>query len=192
MASNDDTRTAILDAAQELVQTLGYEGFSYADVADRVGIRKASIHHHFPKKADLAVELIERFRRECSDRLGSAGGPDPSARLDGFVGLFRSTLRSGRMCLCGILAAGFANLTAELKAALLLAIADQERWLASTLEEGQGLGVFRPDLSAESMARNLLGGLEGALLFARVHGDDVRFESAVEALLAAIRSDSRS
>ena len=192
MTATDDTRTRILDTAQGLIQTLGYEGFSYADVAERVGIRKASIHHYFPKKSDLGIELIERFRGDCLRHLGSLGGEDTVARIEGFVDLFRSTLRSGRMCLCGILAAGFANLTEELKGAVLLAISEQEQWVSRTLEDGQSRGVVRRDLSSEVMARNLLGGLEGALLLARVHGDTGRFEASVRCMIDGIRADSRS
>ena len=47
-ATSDD----ILGCARTLIIAGGYNGFSYADVAAVVGIRKASIHHHFPTKVD--------------------------------------------------------------------------------------------------------------------------------------------
>ena len=192
MVTNPNSRDRILEVAEGLVQTLGYDGFSYADVADRVGIRKASIHHHFPSKSDLGVELIEKFRRDCGSRLDSLAATDPAGRLEGYVGLFRETLRSGRMCLCGILAAGFANLSGELRTALIAALGDQETWLTRAVEDGQSGGSIRKDLSPEVLARNFLGGLEGALLLARVHDDPGRFESAVLGLIDGIRSGEGS
>ena len=56
------TRDRILDATQRLIQAQGFSGFSYADVAELIGIRKASIHHHFATKGDLAFALMVRYR----------------------------------------------------------------------------------------------------------------------------------
>ena len=47
----------ILEVGQELIQTVGYDGFSYRDIADRVGIKSASVHYYFPAKTDLACLL---------------------------------------------------------------------------------------------------------------------------------------
>lgn len=51
-----DMREQILTSAQRLVQQRGFNGFSYADIADEVGIRKASLHHYFPTKTDLGKD----------------------------------------------------------------------------------------------------------------------------------------
>ena len=50
-----------LDVAERLVQTRGFNGFSYADIAEALGVTKASLHYHFPSKADLGQRLIERY-----------------------------------------------------------------------------------------------------------------------------------
>ncbi len=189
MIASNDTRDQILDQAQELVQTLGYDGFSFADVASRVGLRKASIHHHFPTKADLAVHLVARFRRDCSDRLAEVDpGADPGVRLDRFVGLFRDTLALGRMCLCGVLASGFVGLPEPVRAEVLAALGEMEAWLARAIADGRALGLFRPSGSPEQQARSFLGGLEGGMLLARVHGDPARFEESARGLLDALRA----
>ncbi|MCP5910237.1 TetR/AcrR family transcriptional regulator, partial [Klebsiella pneumoniae] len=57
--------------AQSLVVAGGYNGFSYADIAVSIGIRKASIHHHFPTKADLVASLIDRYIRQTEAGLKS-------------------------------------------------------------------------------------------------------------------------
>src|SRR5215510_2912589 len=51
--SEADTRTLILDAAQDLVQRLGANAVSDQHLSEAVGIRKASIHYYFPAKEDL-------------------------------------------------------------------------------------------------------------------------------------------
>ena len=84
------------------------------------GIRKASIHHHFPTKGDLGVRLVERFREECRegfDRIDEMD--DPRIRLREYVSLFRATMASGRLCLCGALSAGLISLPGPLRRAVV-------------------------------------------------------------------------
>ena len=57
-----DTKTTLLLEAETLIRTRGYSGFSYADLAEIVGIRKASIHHHFPTKESLVAATLEGYR----------------------------------------------------------------------------------------------------------------------------------
>ena len=60
-AEPDTTTTRILDVAERLVQTRGFNGFSYADIAVQLGITKASLHYHFATKAELGRTLIARY-----------------------------------------------------------------------------------------------------------------------------------
>ncbi|MCD4689251.1 MAG: TetR/AcrR family transcriptional regulator, partial [Desulfuromonadaceae bacterium] len=52
-----DTKRHILDVAEDLIQRVGLNAMSYKHISDAVGIRKASIHHHFPKKDNLIDAL---------------------------------------------------------------------------------------------------------------------------------------
>ena len=62
-----DTRSRILDVAERLVQTRGFNGFSYADIAAELQISKASLHYHFPSKAELGEALIGRYAARFGD-----------------------------------------------------------------------------------------------------------------------------
>ena len=62
----ESTRHALLDAAGELAQTRGYNAFSFRDLSERIGVTTASIHYHFPSKADLGRELVIRYRDGCN------------------------------------------------------------------------------------------------------------------------------
>jgi AcrR family transcriptional regulator len=63
-------REEILDEATKLFAERGYEGTSMADLAERVGLRKASLFHHFVSKeilyAAVLARLIERLGVEIS------------------------------------------------------------------------------------------------------------------------------
>src|ERR1700733_4336739 len=104
--------TAILDVAERLAQTLGYNGFSYADIAAQLGVTKASLHYHFPTKAELGRALIERYRTVFGAALEAIDQSDvtPREKLQRYVGLYDSVLSDERMCLCGMLAAEYATL----------------------------------------------------------------------------------
>src|SRR5580700_2765675 len=79
--------TAILDASEQLAQTRGYNGFSYADVAAQLGVTKASLHYHFPSKAQLGTALIERYQRTFGTALDAIDGEteDPAEKLRRYV-----------------------------------------------------------------------------------------------------------
>ncbi len=57
------TRTRILDVGERLVQVRGFNGFSYADVAAELSVAKASLHYHFPSKAELGEAIVTRYAR---------------------------------------------------------------------------------------------------------------------------------
>jgi TetR/AcrR family transcriptional regulator, transcriptional repressor for nem operon len=186
--------TAILDAAERLAQTLGYNGFSYADIAAQLGVTKASLHYHFPTKAELGRALIERYRANFAAALEEidqqAGGANE--KLQQYVGLYNSVLSNERMCLCGMLAAEYATLPAPMQQGLKLFFDANERWLTAVLEDGLGAGTFWFSEPANQRARVLLGALEGAMLVARSYGNPRRFQVAAACLLADLDAGSHA
>jgi len=183
------TADRILDVAQELVQTRGYNGFSYADISAALKIRKASIHHHFPTKADLGKRLVERYHDAFRGRLDEIAreAPDARARLRRYAQVYADVLRQdGRMCLCGMLAADFTTLPRPLRDALRRFFDENEGWLADVLARGRKAGTLRFDGPPEAQARLLVSGLEGAMLVARSYGDVSRLEQTAARLLAGL------
>ena len=136
--SETDTRTMILNAAQDLIQRLGANAISYQHLSEAVGIRKASIHYHFPAKQDLLEALIERYRAYfigLVDRI-IAEESDPARMLDRYIGLFEATLREGKhdkACLCGMLGAELASLGDEAVRGIRRFYQDNQERLASIL-----------------------------------------------------------
>ncbi len=194
-AETQATNTAerILDIAERLVQTRGFNGFSYADVAAELGITKAGLHYHYPGKAELGEALIARY----SDRFALAleeidsSAPDAPAKLDAYAELYAAVLRGDRMCLCGMLAAEYQTLPERMRAAVMRFFEENERWLANVLAEGHTTGTLSFAGSSRDAARALFGTLEGAMLVSRPYGEVTRFQSAADRALATLALDTR-
>ncbi len=179
--SEPDTRTRLLDIGLELVQTRGYNSFSFHDLAMRMGIKTPSVHYHFPTKADLGRALVQRHRQVLAEAFAHIDADEPDAwkRLQLYAQVFRSTLRNGhRMCLGGMLAIDYQTLPADLVAEVQGFFEDNELWLARTLRVGRKAGVVVFVPSATEVARTLFAALEGAMLAARAFGDFSRFDTA--------------
>jgi TetR/AcrR family transcriptional repressor of nem operon len=182
-----DTAQRILDVAERLVQSRGFNGISYANVAAELSITKASLHYHFPGKAELGEALIVRYAARFAGALEQIDGcvSDARAKLAAYAGLYADVLRGERMCLCGILAAEYETLPRPMGAAVLRFFDDNEVWLAGVLARGQSEGTLSFEGSPSEAAQTILSGLEGAMLIARPYGDPARFQSAAARLLAS-------
>jgi TetR/AcrR family transcriptional regulator, transcriptional repressor for nem operon len=182
------TATRILDLAEELVQTRGFSGFSYADVAARLDVTPASLHYHYATKADLGEALIRRYRERFMSALEavevrSAQAP---AMLDAYARIYADVLRLKRMCLCGMLAAGYETLPEPMRQEVVQFFDENEAWLVRVLEQGRTAGTITFNGSASVVAQSIISGLEGALLIARPYGDVSRFERAANRLLSGV------
>lgn len=183
-----DTRAQILDVAERLAQTRGYNGFSYADVAAEVGVTKATLHYHFAGKAELGAALIERYAGrffEALARIDREGGDAPR-RLRSFAAIYADVLRERRMCLCGMLAADYETLPKPMQEAVVRFFDATEAWLTEVIAGGAKRGDVRVSGSPEEVAQAMLSGLEGAMLVARPYGDVKRFDAAATQLLESL------
>jgi TetR/AcrR family transcriptional regulator, transcriptional repressor for nem operon len=182
---NSDTAARILDSAERLVQSRGFNGFSYADVAAELGVTKASLHYHFAGKAELGRALVERYAGRFATALQEidADGGDAPAKLDSYASIYADVLRKKRMCLCGMLAADYETLPEPMREAVIGFFDHNEGWLTGVLEQGQADGSLALDGPASEAAQALVSGLEGAMLIARPYGDPGRFQAAAARLL---------
>src|ERR671929_772591 len=103
-SARTDTADRILDTAERLVQSRGFNGFSYADIAAELGVTKASLHYHFATKAELGEALMERYAARFGAALAEieARPDDAAAKLAAYAELYASVLSDQRMCLCGM------------------------------------------------------------------------------------------
>jgi TetR/AcrR family transcriptional repressor of nem operon len=177
-----DTRTLLLDLGENAVRTRGYAGFSYADIARDAGIRKASIHHHFPTKGDLALALIERFSDMLAGALAGIGSAAPTGgkALESAIDLYRDALGTGdTMCLCAAMSADAALLETRAIEALDAANNSVVAWLAGVLARGKKDGTIAAVNDPTNAAPAVLAQLQGAQLLARASRSLNVFDDAV-------------
>ena len=187
-ARTNETVTQLLDAAQDLVRDRGYNAFSYKDLESSVGIRTASIHYHFPAKADLGRSLMERYRAELEDQLTEIDRKSRTAtgKLKSFVGLYRATEKAGTVCLCGSMASDRETLPDPLRDAVADYLERSERWVAETIAEGVRAGEFEPAGKPADVAATLVAGLQGGLILARARAGRAVLDSVQRSLWAAL------
>jgi TetR/AcrR family transcriptional repressor of nem operon len=182
------TAERILDIAERLVQTRGFTNFSYADVAAELGITKASLHYHFPGKAELGQALIARYGERFAQALSEIDRtvPDARAKLEAYAGLYAEVLRGNRMCMCGVLAGEYETLPDPMRAAVIRFFDDNQVWLVHVLNEGLRDGTLAFSGSKDDVAQTILVTLEGAMLVARPYGDLGRFTAASQQLILGL------
>ena len=183
-----DSAQRILDVAERLVQTRGFNGFSYADIAEALDVTKASLHYHFPSKADLGRRLIERYEQTFLAVLKGidATGAAPREKLKRYARIYADVLRDNRMCLCGMLASDYATLPKAMKEEVRHFFDENEQWLVAVLEQGRKSGSLEFKGSPLELARVIVGSLEGAMMLARSYGEPARFDTAAERLIASL------
>ena len=187
-----NTRTSLLDVAEQAARSRGFDAFSYADLSEAVGIRKASIHHHFPAKADLALALISRYRETFLSTLADIDAKNTSAgdRLAGFLHSYRDALSDGQtVCLCVAYSSTRDSFEEPVIDELDAFHADCLAWLETVfLQASQDRSIKDPG-PAPMEAKACLAMVEGAQLMARAAKNPNRYDAAT-ALLKSRIADS--
>lgn len=184
------TAGKLVEGARDLIMLGGYSGFSYADLADRYSIRKASIHHHFPSKVDLVVTVVEQGRAGIRAQIKALQESSPVAmdQLRMYTGYWERCIKdqSAPFCLAGVLAAELPSLPDPIAAAVRGHFAELAEWLQNVLTLGVQQGSMRLELSPKMETENFMAAVYGAMLVARAFDDPDRFASIVESLVSRI------
>lgn len=174
----------ILAVATKIAQAHGYGGLNLRALAEEVGIKAASLYHHFPSKADLAAAVAKRYWEDAGAALEvfSATLPDPIDRLRKFPGTFRTALENdNRMCMASYMTAESDDLP-EVVQKEIQAFADVNvAWLAKTLVEA-GIDNAR---DAKKRARAIFAAVSGAQLMARGRADIKLYDTLIETYRSA-------
>jgi TetR/AcrR family transcriptional repressor of nem operon len=182
-----ETAERILKSAEALMIERGYSAFSYADISDAVGIRKPSIHHHFPTKADLAAAVLRAHREKTIEGTEQLDRQieDPRRRLHAYVQYWEECIRGGTVpfCVAALMGAELPSLPEEVQAEVRLHFKALGEWLEQTLKAGVKAGVIRLLDSAATEAQTLMAVVHGAMLSARATGDCDVFRLVTRAAL---------
>lgn len=187
MSNPSSTADDILACARALVTKGGYNGFSYADIAAVVGIRKASIHHHFPSKVDLVRTLVLRYREEAKAGFAALErtASDPRDQLTSYVGYWEKCIAdaSDPFCICALLASELPALPPPVAAEVRLHFETLSAWLTSAFERGAAAGIFRASTTPRAEAESFMATVHGGMLSARAHDDPKLFGVITTSLL---------
>lgn len=187
MSNVSNTADEILACARALIIAGGYNGFSYADIADVVGIRKPSIHHHFPSKVDLVRTLVSRYRNEAEEGIASLerNVSDPVELLRAYAGYWEACIvdASSPFCVCALLAGELPVLPEEISLEVRAHFRALSTWLTSVFERGAQLGRLRLTSTPRVEAEVFIATIHGAMLSARAYGDPKVFGQIAVPLL---------
>lgn len=181
------TKIEILDAAQNIIQLRGYNGFSFADISQTVGIRKASIHHHFSSKAALGLAVIRHYREIFDNFLDEANlkGSTWIDKIHNYAKLYEDTLLQNKLCLCGMLASDIETLPKVLKKELRAFFNDNVIWLSNVIKV-----QFKsmPDKQLHKIAWHIISSLQGGIMLARMQGQMEIFSSIWDTLRSYLKN----
>ena len=175
---SENAREAILAAARRTAQAHGYGGLNFRDIGAEVGIKAASIYHHFPSKADLGAAVAKRYWEDTAADLEalSAATGDPTKALHAYPGLFRRSLEAdNRMCLCSFMAAEYDDLPDTVKTEVQAFADVNVAWLARMLSAASVSGS-----ECETKARAIFAAVAGAQLMARSRADVGLFDALID------------
>jgi len=177
-------RDQLLQHAQVLLMTQGYNGFSYRDLAALVDVKTSTIHYYFPTKDDLVLEAVRLY---SSSTLGAMRHIDaslpPETKLERYADQFGVLMGDGdRICLCGMLAADITSLPDNVRHAVKAFFEASEAWLAKVLEEGMKGGTLHVNGNIKYAARALFAAFQGSVLASRLFHSKARLRDVVNAL----------
>ncbi|MFL6636732.1 MAG: TetR/AcrR family transcriptional regulator [Massilia sp.] len=190
MNTSHSTADDILACARSLIVAGGYNGFSYADIAQVVGIRKPSIHHHFPSKADLVKTLVIRYREAAEEGIANLerAVPGPLDQLRAYIGYWKTCIgdASAPFCVCALLANELPVLPEEIALEIRAYFRFLSAWLTTVLERGAALGVVALTDTPRVEAEAFMATVHGAMLSARAYGDTAIFGTIMDPQLARL------
>jgi TetR/AcrR family transcriptional regulator, transcriptional repressor for nem operon len=183
------TRERILDAAQELMQTRSFTGFSFDDLAKRVGIRKPSLYHHFRSKDELGVEVLARVAGRLDELSKTSGARNGAEQLQAYLDTLGELLGAGeKLCPGGSFSASWGVLPNAIRNSVRRMGSVHFAWIGRVLEQGRADGSLKPQRSTEVAARWVFATVQGALMLARIAGEPQVYAQTTAQLMDALRS----
>lgn len=186
-----DTRKLIMRVARELLLTRSYLGLSFQELADRVGIRKASLYHHFASKEVLGVELMADSQARFVQWAEDVSGLPAAEQILAYIRMFRDTIGAGqRVCPIGAIGGEWDCIEPALQDAVRSLYRTQTDWLTKVAQHLQP-EVSSPSspnapLSAQQWAAQVSALCQGAMVNAKMHGDIAIFDLTVAPLRASL------
>lgn len=164
----NDTRSEIIRLGDMLIRTKGYNAFSYADIAEVVKIRKATIHYYFPSKSDLGVEVIKNTLSNFKEQTASWNNLPYDKQFRNWIAIYEQSKNCNWVCIIGALSPVYDTLSNEMQSELERLANIILEWLTTLLAKGKEAGFFHYTEPPETKAYLIQSSLLASLLLNKV------------------------
>jgi len=157
----DDRKSAILEAARDVLCRKGYENTVVAEIAGRLGVVEGTVFKYFPTKRELLLKVLERWYQEMFGDYARdlAGARDPRERLRLLVWRHLRSVRDNPQ-LCRLM---FREVRegADYAGSRIHALNKRyTRLLMDVIADGVKSGAFRSDVPLALLRDLVYGGIE--------------------------------
>nr|WP_306891969.1 TetR/AcrR family transcriptional regulator [Ancylobacter amanitiformis] len=181
---------AVLDAAVHCFWSRGYEATSVRDLIESTGLTGASIYNAFgDKRAFYRKALAHYVQGSIADRIRRCEGMAPRAAIGAFFAeiLTRSLSdEEHKGCMLVNAALEVTPLDAAFNGDVADVLARIEAFFLGRVAAGQADGTITSSLTAEDLARHLLGVLMGVRVLARVRPERATLEGVIGGAFALL------
>ncbi len=170
----NDTKTAILLIAKELMKQVGYNAFSYADIAKQLNIKNAAIHYHFPAKEDLLSGVIDTYIDDyiLLDKQLRLSGLTPTIKLKKFIERYAQLIQQKNICIIGSVASDYNTLPLSVKEKVTDLVKMVLNMVEKTLKDGKTSGEFIFSESPKIKSLLIMTNLAAGVQLARITGPE--------------------
>lgn len=166
------TKEQIIELADVLIRAKGYNAFSFYDISEKVGIKTASIHYHFPSKSDLGVAVIEKSILNLEKVAKTYKDKSPVEKLERFFTIYSDILNEKEICIVGSLSTDFNTLDEKVQEKLKVFSGEMIRWVSSFLEEGRNQKIFAFEDEPRTRALLLITNMISIVQLSRLTGKE--------------------
>lgn len=176
------------------MQEHSFDGFSFRELAEAVGIRKASIYHHFDSKESIAVEMLNQSAEHVTIWANAHAHLPPVARLEAYCfDLYAERLGAGsKLCPAGAFTSSWSHLSEATRTAARRLMDVHLSFLSSAFEDGladRSLQLPRTMTTREA-GQWFAGTVQGALTVSRAYEGLTTFRMICETTLAGLAAPS--
>ncbi len=180
------TKQIIIETADHLIRSNGFNAFSFSDISDKIGIKTSSIHYHFPSKSDLGVATIKEHIRRFEALQAELKNKSPLIKLKGFLAIYSQVKSENKVCLVGSLATDLNTVDEPIKKELKIFAALVLDWMTQVLAEGKKQKIFEFTSTPRTKALMVITNILAIIQLSRLTGPQ-DFEVVKETILKDLK-----
>jgi len=166
------TKDQIIIIADALIRDKGYNAFSFFDISTAVGIKKASIHYHFPQKIDVCLAVLDYHTSEILRLIAEHKDKTALEKLDRFLAIYSKLRDEHKICIVGSLSTDYNTLDIKIKDSLKAFSDKMIAWVSAFLEEGRTSQQFAFSGDARTKAMLTITNMVASLQLSRLTEED--------------------